>query len=161
MGNGGKSIALSAALMLCGFVPAVFAGECREDQVLLRGDWGKARFTVEVADDEEERNKGLMFRESMPKSAGMLFVYPRASDRVGFWMKNTFIPLDMVFLDDTGTVRRVHENAIPHDETPIMGGKGIRAVLEINGGMARVLGITVDSQMRHPAFDPERAAWPC
>ena len=101
-----------------------------------------------------------MFRDTMPKSAGMLFVYPKPQT-VGFWMKNTLIPLDMIFLDETGTVRRVHSNAIPHDETPIMGGDGILAVLEINGGLAEVYGITEGSQLQHPALNPETAAWPC
>ena len=158
MGNCGKGVAASFWFLLSGLSAA--AGECRDDQVLLRGDWGQARFRVEVADDEAERNLGLMFRESMPKSAGMLFVYPKP-DKVGFWMKNTLIPLDMIFMDETGTVSRLHSNAIPHDETPIMGGDGILAVLEINGGMAAALGISVGSEMQHPALDPEKAAWPC
>ena len=160
MGNRGKEFGagLAFAVFLTGAAAA--AEECRDDQVLLRGDWGQARFTVEIADDEQERNQGLMFRKEMPKSAGMLFVYPHAQT-VGFWMKNTLIPLDMVFLDETGVVRHIHHNAIPHDETPIMGGDGILSVLEINGGMAEIMGITVGSQMQHPAFDPAIAAWPC
>ncbi len=161
MGNRRQGAGLGATLFLLTAGTAVVAGECRDDKVLLRGDWGQASFTVELADDEAERNQGLMFRESMPKSAGMLFVYPAPSDRVGFWMKNTLIPLDMLFLDETGTVRRVHSNAVPHDERPIMGGPGIMAVLEINGGMAEVLGIAEGSEMRHPAFDDGVAAWPC
>ncbi|WP_371931447.1 DUF192 domain-containing protein [Roseovarius sp. MMSF_3359] len=153
--------ALGAASLLLMAGSVAVAGECRDDKVTLRGDWGQASFTVELADDEAERNQGLMFRESMPKSAGMLFIYPGPSDRIGFWMKNTLIPLDMVFLDETGTVRRIHVNAIPHDERPIMGGPGIMAVLEINGGLAEVMGITEGSQMRHPAFGKDVAAWPC
>ncbi len=161
MGNRNKGLALAAAVGLLAISGTVaVADACRDDQVKLRGDWGQARFTVELADSEAERNKGLMFRESMPRSAGMLFVYPEP-DIVGFWMKNTLIPLDMIFLDATGTVQRIHANAIPHDETPIMGGAGILAVLEINGGMSEALGITVGSQMQHPAFDPQLATWPC
>ncbi len=161
MGNSNKGLALAAAIGLLALSgTAAMADACRDDQVKLRGDWGQARFTVELADSEAERNKGLMFRETMPRSAGMLFVYPEP-DIVGFWMKNTLIPLDMIFLDETGTVQRIHANAIPHDETPIMGGAGILAVLEINGGMSEALGITVGSQMQHPAFDPQHATWPC
>ncbi|WP_299842482.1 DUF192 domain-containing protein [uncultured Roseovarius sp.] len=158
MGNCGKGIAAAFCLLLS--VVSASAAECRDDQVLLRGDWGQARFTVELANDEAERNQGLMFRENLPKSAGMLFIYPKP-DRVGFWMKNTLIPLDMIFLDETGTVSRLHSNAIPHDETPIMGGENILAVLEINGGMAEALGISEGTELQHPAFDPQKAAWPC
>jgi uncharacterized membrane protein (UPF0127 family) len=164
MGNGGKTSGLIAGLIF-GFFSMVYAatasaGECRDNQVLLRGDWGQARFSIELADDPAERAKGLMFRESMPKNAGMLFMYP-APKQVGFWMKNTLIPLDMIFLDQTGTVKRVHHMAVPHDTTPIMGGQGIMGVLEINGGLAKALGITEGSEMRHPAFDSALAAWPC
>jgi uncharacterized protein len=136
------------------------AAECRNDTVQLRGDWGQARFTVELADTPATRSRGLMFVESMPKSAGMLFVYD-APQRATFWMRNTLISLDMIFADETGTVRHVHHNAIPGDETTIDGGSGILTVLEINGGMARAMGINEGSQMRHPAFEPVGAAWPC
>ncbi len=133
---------------------------CAANTVHLRGDFGRARFTVDVAATAEQRARGLMFVENMPRSAGMLFVYPRPGP-VSFWMKNTLIPLDMLFLDATGTVRRVHHRARPGDLTPIRGGRDILAVLEINGGLARAMGIGPGAQMRHPAFDPSLAAWPC
>ncbi len=161
MGNRGQGRALAAAIGLFLSGSVVSAAECRLDQVQLRGDWGQARFTVTVADDEAERNRGLMFQDTLPRSSGMLFVYPEPSDTIGFWMKNTLIPLDMIFLDDTGTVRKVHSNAVPHDENPIFGGDDIIAVLEINGGMAEVMGIVEGSQMQHPSFDADVAAWPC
>jgi uncharacterized membrane protein (UPF0127 family) len=126
----------------------------------LKGDWGQARFSVEVADTMRERSVGLMHRESMPRMAGMLFVYPRAQ-RVAFWMRNTLIPLDMIFMDATGTVRHIHHKAVPLDETPIRGGSGVQFVLELNGGMAERLGITVGSQMQHPSVARDRAVWPC
>lgn len=149
------SIALSVLLPA-----AAAAGECRDDEVLLRGDWGQARFSVEVADDADERAQGLMHRESLPQSAGMLFVYPQEKT-IGFWMKNTLIPLDMIFMDATGTVVKVHHMARPLDETPIMGGNNVQSVLEINGGLAARLGIVAGSEMRHPAIAADRAAWPC
>jgi hypothetical protein len=76
-------------------------------------------------------------------------------------MKNTLIPLDMVFADGAGVVQRVHENAIPGDLTGIPGGANIQFVLEINGGMADRLGIGVGSEMRHPAIPDEVAVWSC
>lgn len=118
-----------------------------------------ARFEVEIADDFEERARGLMFRRSLAPDAGMLFVYD-APSRVSFWMKNTLIPLDMIFAGPDGVVRRVHANAVPGSLESIDGGEGIKAVLEIGGGLARALGIGPGAVMRHPAFGAE-AAWPC
>ncbi|SMX22461.1 DUF192 domain-containing protein [Boseongicola aestuarii] len=132
---------------------------CSETHVDLKGDWGQARFMVEVADDPAERSQGLMNRENMARSAGMLFVY-EFPQRVAFWMRNTLIPLDMIFLDDTGTVQRVHENAIPLDETAIPGGDNIQYVLEINAGLAALYGIDEGTVLRHPSIG-ENAVWGC
>lgn len=139
---------------------AEVAQSCDSETAYLRGAFGTARFSVELAQTEAERARGLMDREAMPKSAGMLFVYPTDTHAV-FWMKNTLIPLDMIFLDARGVVKSVHANAIPHDLTPIDGGRGIRAVLEINGGLAGLLGIEAGAEMRHPAFAKNHALWPC
>lgn len=136
------------------------AQQCRDDAVFLQGDWGQARFTVEVVDNDADRSRGLMFRESLPRSSGMLFLYPTPR-RVSFWMKNTLIPLDMLFIDDSGTVTRIHDSAQPGDLTAIAGGDAVLAVLEINGGLAEAMGITEGTVLRHPVFDPGRAAWPC
>ena len=147
--------------VLAGLWAGTAGAACLDTTVELRGDFGAARFSVEVADDGPERSLGLMHRESMPASAGMLFVYP-APQRAGFWMRNTLIPLDMIFADETGTVTRVHENAIPLDETVIDGGPGVQFVLEINGGLAGPMGIAPGAELRHPAIDAEgQAAWPC
>ena len=148
---------VAAALALCG--GGLHAETCRDDRVQLRGDWGSAGFSVEVVDTVEDRARGLMFREQMARGAGMLFVYDTPGP-VSFWMKNTLIPLDMVFVDDAGTVQRVHSNAIPGDLTPIDGGDDILVVLEINGGLARSLGIAEGTELRHPGIGPG-AAWPC
>ena len=126
MGNGsfdqGKRRGIGIALAALFFAGTAWAEEaCREDTVLLRGDWGNARFTVEIADDPQERGRGLMHRTSMPISAGMLFIYKRPQ-RLSFWMRNTLIPLDMIFLDATGVVRHIHHRAVPLDETAIVGG---------------------------------------
>ena len=152
-----RGLSLSALLCLLA-APAAHA-DCSDNRADLRGDWGSARFTVEVADDAAERGQGLMHREKLAASAGMLFVYERPQ-RVAFWMRNTLIPLDMIFIDETGTVKRVHANAVPLDETAIPGGDDIQFVLEINGGLAGRLGIAEGSQLRHPAIG-DGAAWPC
>ncbi|NCO21269.1 MAG: DUF192 domain-containing protein [Rhodobacterales bacterium] len=154
------SAVLAATLAFCLAGAAAAGGACRDTVADLRGDWGAARFAVEVADDAAERSQGLMNRAEMGQSHGMLFVYDRPQ-AVSFWMRNTLIPLDMIFMDGTGTVTRVHENAVPLDETPIAGGDNVQLVLEINGGLARGLGIVPGSQMRHPQVPQDSAVWPC
>ena len=133
--------------------------DCRPDRVELRGDWGQAAFSVEIADDSGERAKGLMFRESMPASAGMLFVYARPQATIAFWMKNTHIPLDIIYLDSAGVVQQIAHDAIPFDTTPLPGGTGIQYVLEINAGLADTIGISAGTQLRHPVI--ASPAWPC
>ncbi|TNF64358.1 MAG: DUF192 domain-containing protein [Rhodobacteraceae bacterium] len=134
--------------------------DCAPDRVVLRGAWGEALFSVEIADDPAERSQGLMFREKMARNAGMLFIY-ETPQVASFWMKNTLIPLDMIFFDRTGTVVHVHHRAIPGDLTPITGGRDILMVLEINGGLAELFRIAPGDTMRHPAIDQADAAWPC
>ncbi|MEM1274639.1 MAG: DUF192 domain-containing protein [Pseudomonadota bacterium] len=133
---------------------------CVEDRVEIRGDFGGARFNVEVADDAQERSVGLMHRESLATNAGMLFVYP-IEEEVGFWMENTLIPLDMVFFNASGIAVKVHENAIPLDRTVIRSDFPTQYVLEINGGLARQIGIAPGAELRHPSVQQGIAAWPC
>ncbi|MDE0210444.1 MAG: DUF192 domain-containing protein [Boseongicola sp.] len=140
-------------------VAGTASADCNVDRVDLRGDWGRARFTVELADDPDERSLGLMHRDFLPSGSGMLFAY-ETPQRAVFWMKNTRIPLDMIFLSPSGRVTRVHENAIPFDETHIDGGEGVKFVLEINGGLSRRLGINEGSELRHPVIGPD-PVWPC
>ena len=148
---------LAAALTV---LPLAADAACQSDRVELRGDFGTARFRVDVADDPAERGQGLMNVPEMAASKGMLFIYERPQ-RATFWMKNTLIPLDMIFLDETGTVTHVHADAVPLDETTIDGGDGVLAVLEINGGLAEAIGIAVGDELRHPALEADIAAWPC
>ncbi|RLK10707.1 DUF192 domain-containing protein [Ruegeria conchae] len=134
--------------------------ECRSDRVELRNELAQVRFDIELAVTPQERSRGLMFRESMPNRSGMLFIFD-PPQRVAFWMKNTLIPLDMIFTDKAGTVTRVHEGAIPGDLTPIEGGDSVYAVLEINAGLAARYGIRPGTQMRHQVFSQGPAIWPC
>ncbi|MCC5963694.1 MAG: DUF192 domain-containing protein [Rhodobacteraceae bacterium] len=153
-----------ARLWLVSFVfifwAAVSQAACAPGQVDLRGPWGQAQFTVEIADTDETRARGLMHRERMARSAGMLFIYD-APTAPSFWMRNTLIPLDMLFIDPEGRITRIHHEAQPLDETPIPGGPNVLMVLEINGGLSRQFGITEGSEIRHPRLDQDIAAWPC
>jgi len=133
--------------------------QCADDSVLISGDFGQARFRIEIADDAAERGRGLMEREGMATMAGMLFIYPEPINAT-FWMKDTYIPLDMLFVDSQGVISRIHANAEPLDLSVIQGGDGVLAVLEINGGMAERLGIAEGDVLMHPSFGPD-AAMPC
>lgn len=149
-----------AAACLFAAAPALAEQACRPDVLDLRDADGRLQFRVEVMDDAAEREHGLMFRESLPRFSGMLFVYDTPQP-VAFWMKNTLIPLDMLFFDGTGRLVRLKENAVPHDETPVVGGEAIRYVLEVNGGLAAELGIDDGAEIRSPALDQAAAAWRC
>ncbi|SIS84921.1 DUF192 domain-containing protein [Phaeovulum vinaykumarii] len=134
---------------------------CRDDLALLQGGDGRwHRFRIELADTAADRARGLMFRRDLARDQGMLFVYP-APQNVAFWMRNTLIPLDMLFFDAAGRITRIHENARPLDETPIPGGSAVRFVLEIPGGQARAQGLRVGDRLAHPAVTPAQAALPC
>lgn len=147
---------LAPALLLAG--PA--AAACSPDLAEFRWPGGSARFAVEIADDAGERAQGLMARESLPRGAGMLFIYDQPQP-VAFWMRNTLIPLDMIFIAADGRVGAVHAMAVPGDETPIPGPDDTLMVLEINGGLARRLGLGAGAVLRHPALDQDAALWPC
>ncbi|WP_120635532.1 DUF192 domain-containing protein [Ruegeria sp. EL01] len=151
-------------LTLLALISILWAGDvlaaCRADRVELRNDAALVRFDVEVAVTPQERARGLMFRESLPSRSGMLFVFSPPQP-VAFWMKNTLIPLDIIFLDKTGTVVHVHEGAIPGDLTPIEGGDSVFAVLEINAGLAARYSLKPGTQMRHEVFLQGPAIWPC
>ncbi|MEM1351412.1 MAG: DUF192 domain-containing protein [Pseudomonadota bacterium] len=149
-----------AAILILALAGTSAASECAEDAVFIKGDWGQARFSVEIADDNEERSQGLMHRTEMGRFAGMLFVYPQPQS-MSFWMRNTLIELDMIFVDAQGVVQHIHHRAQPLDETPVRGGPDLTHVLEINGGLAQEFGISEGSVLRHPSFAQDGAIWPC
>ena len=155
---GSLSFAVSYSLLFSQYAWA--DGTCHEGAVWIRGEFGTARFSIEIADDATERAQGLMFRTELAPSSGMLFVYEEPQ-LLTFWMRNTLIELDMLFIDQQGVVRHIHPRAKPKDETPISGGDNLTHVLEINGGLAESLGISTGDQVRHPTFDQTGAAWSC
>ena len=148
------------AAVAIGFFASGVHAQCSDSKVDIRGDWGQVSFQAEVADSPQEHSRGLMFRDELAPLAGMLFVYEKPQ-AVAFWMRNTLIPLDMLFADAAGKIVRIHENAVPLDETPIPGGDNIQFVFEISGGMSATLGIATGSELRHPSISEEFAAWPC
>jgi uncharacterized protein len=97
-------------------------------------------FTVEVADSAMKQAKGLMFRTGLADNAGMIFPFPQPKP-ASFWMKNTVIPLDIIFVRPNGTIESIAENTIPYSTVPVESGEVVGAVLELRGGLAAELGI--------------------
>lgn len=112
---------------------------------------GPRSFRVEIADTPEERGRGLMFRESLPPGEGMLFLLD-APEPITMWMKDTLIPLDMIFIGPDGRILRIAARTEPYSLDHIPSGGDVIAVLEINGGLAATLGIAVGDRVRHPAL---------
>jgi uncharacterized protein len=108
-------------------------------------------FSVELAATDAERQKGLMFRKELPEGQGMLFDFKQDQD-VSMWMRNTLIPLDMLFINADGRIRRIAENTEPMSERTIPSGGPVRAVLEVIGGTAKKLGIAPGDRVAHPMF---------
>jgi hypothetical protein len=110
-------------------------------------------FSVEIADTEPEREKGLMYRKSLPDGHGMLFDFHQ-DQQVGFWMKNTYIPLDMIFIRADGRIASIAWNAEPMSEKVIYSASPVRAVLEVKAGTVSRLGIAPGDQVANPIFRP-------
>tara|TARA_Y100000991_G_scaffold192922_1_gene160705 strand:- start:742 stop:1182 length:441 start_codon:yes stop_codon:yes gene_type:complete len=118
---------------------------------IITSNGSKHNFLVEVARTEEEKKIGLMFRRTLAKNAGMLFLYKREALRL-MWMKNTFIPLDILFIDKNGVIKRVVKRTIPHSLATISSRQSVLAVLELRGGITSSLEIKKGDRIEHPAF---------
>ena len=123
------------------------AAETAETVVTVRQGDQVHRFTVEVARTSEEQAQGLMHRTSLAADRGMLFPFPKPK-YASFWMKNTFIPLDIIFIRADGSVDRIAENTIPESLEPVVSGGEVAAVLEVAGGTAARLGIDESATIR-------------
>jgi uncharacterized protein len=119
--------------------------------LVLKTETGDHSFNVEVMETNEERALGLMFRRSLPENAGMLFVY-QPPQPVAMWMKNTLIPLDMVFITAAGSVHRIEDHAEPFSTALIPSGGSVAAVLELNAGQARKIGLKPGDKIVYPGL---------
>lgn len=117
------------------------------------GDTNMRGYRIDVARTPEQQQVGLMYRDTIASDYGMLFIYPVEMD-ISMWMKNTRIPLDMLFINSHGIITHIHEMAKPFDETPIPSGGKARAVLELKGGEVAAKGIRKGDQVRYPDFTP-------
>jgi uncharacterized membrane protein (UPF0127 family) len=122
------------------------------EKISIHTAGGDVSFDMEIAAHPVDLDVGLMFRKEMPKHHGMLFEMPGPAQVRTFWMKNTLIPLDMIFVAPDGHIVNIHHNAHPQDTTPISSREPASAVIEINGGLADEFGIHIGDKVAHPFF---------
>jgi len=149
------ALRLAAILLVAGcmlvavrLAPGQAAGQ---DTIEIVSSSGVHAFTVELATNDAERERGLMYRKELPEGHGMLFDFGREMP-VSFWMHNTYIPLDMIFIRGDGHILRIAENAEPKSDKLIPSGGPIRAVLEVIGGTARKFGIAPEDRVTGSIF---------
>jgi uncharacterized membrane protein (UPF0127 family) len=143
-------------IVLCALLltaPASVAAELPRDTLLVETASSQYRFEVEIADDAAERAEGLMYRRSLADNAGMLFLYP-SPQPVEFWMKNTLLSLDIVFVRADGTIARIAADTTPFSEDLIPPGEPVLAVLEVKAGTMRELGIAPGDRLRNAKYFP-------
>ena len=150
-----------AALLLTPF-SLVYSGAIQSQRAqsaeLPRGELfidtasGERRFAIEIARTPNHRRQGLMFRTELAADAGMLFVY-ESEREITMWMKNTLIPLDMLFIGDDGRIARIAERTTPMSEEHIFSRGSVRAVLELRGGTVNLLHIKTGDKVRSEALE--------
>ena len=139
------SIGVILSLFLA-FGPSWAAGE---QTLEIASKTGVHIFLVEIVDNDADRAKGLMYRRELPEGRGMLFDFHRDQE-VSFWMQNTYIPLDMIFIRGDGQILRIEENTVPLSTRMIPSRGAVRAVLEVIGGTSRKLGIAPGDRVASP-----------
>lgn len=143
-----------AAILLIGAGPA--HAETFSNGILeIQSDSEVIRLNIEIADDADERSRGLMFRKSLDDDAGMLFIYPEPRI-ASFWMKNTLIPLDMLFIDADGKIESIATKTTPFSLKAVRSGAPVLTVLEIDGGDAERLGIDVGDTVKWTEIQDEK-----
>jgi uncharacterized membrane protein (UPF0127 family) len=144
-----RAIRLALAALLLGIAGQAASADLKTLEIT--GKTGVHAFSVEVADTEEQRQRGLMFRRELPEGTGMLFDFKHEQD-VSFWMQNTYVPLDMIFIRRDGRILRIAENTEPLSTRLVPSGGRVLAVLEVIAGTARKLGIAPGDVVTHPIF---------
>jgi len=148
---------MGVALMMLAFLPAGFRlthfGEAHAQRASEQAEVvtanGSYSFSVEIADTDQSRSQGLMFRKHLGDREGMLFFYDREQP-ITMWMQNTYISLDMIFIKADGRVHRIAEHTEPFSEKVIGSGGPVLAVLEVKAGTADKLGIKPGDRIEHP-----------
>ena len=145
-------LAVGFLLLFAALAPAQSAGQVPLEIVTKSG---VRPFTVELATNDDERSRGLMFRKELPEGHGMLFDFEQERP-VAFWMHNTYIPLDMIFIRADGRILSIAEDTTPLSDALVPSGGPVRAVLEVIGGTARKLGIAPGDRVESPALRGRR-----
>lgn len=142
-----------AVLCFLALLPAVIGrvGAAELQTLEIASKSGVHAFAVELAVTPEQQSRGLMFRQTLPEGQGMLFDFKREQE-LTFWMKNTYVSLDMIFIRGDGRILRIAENTEPLSERLIHSGGPVRAVLEVVAGTAHKLGIEPGDRVAHPIF---------
>ena len=140
-----------ALLVLALCFSSVAVRAAGEQTVEIASKTGVHSFSVEIVDNDADRAKGLMYRKELPEGRGMLFDFHRDQE-VSFWMQNTYIPLDMIFIRGDGRILRIEENTEPLSTRMIPSRGAVRAVLEVIGGTSRKLGIAPGDRVASPIF---------
>lgn len=143
--------ALAFLILLAVAVPAAALEKFEKSTLSIATAKGTHDFTVELAISPTQQSQGLMYRRSMAPDAGMLFIYSRPQP-VSFWMKNTFLPLDMIFIGADGKIVNIKQRTVPQSLAPVRSKGDVLAVLELNGGTSSRLGIKAGDTVRHETF---------
>jgi uncharacterized protein len=146
-----RILAFAAALASAWLVAPPLAGSTEQQTLEIVSKSGVHVFTVELAVTDEERQKGLMFRRSLPESQGMIFDFKRDQE-VSMWMRNTYVSLDMIFIRADGRILRIAENTQTESDRIIPSGGPVRAVLEVVAGTAKKFGIAPGDRVASPIF---------
>jgi len=120
-------------------------------ELTIESSGQRHKFTIELADTDERRTLGLMYRTSLAADAGMLFDF-KIDQPVAMWMRNTRLPLDMLFITRDGRIANIAQRTVPFSETSIYSSGPVRAVLELNGGTAERLGLKAGDRVIHSMF---------
>jgi uncharacterized protein len=142
---------LLASLVVSGVKTSAAQAPLKQEQLTLVTATGDVTISVEIALTSEQKAKGLMFRKSLDDRAGMLFPYGQPQE-ITMWMKNTYIPLDMVFIRGDGTIHRIEAMTEPFSEATVASQGAVAAVLELNGGAAARLGVKAGDKVGHATF---------
>ena len=145
-----RLLVAAARLVFAALLLLTATAACSADnRLVLHTAKGDFAFNVEIADTNETRAKGLMFRDHLAPDAGMLFDYHQ-EQLASFWMQNTLIPLDMIFVGADGVVKTIHVNARPMDPTSVTSGVPVQFVLEVAGGRSVEIGLKPGDRIDHP-----------
>lgn len=150
-----KSMSGAALAALLSFAPwstvQADAGALETQPLTFQTNSGKRTIEVEVADTDQKRSVGLMFRRSLGDDKGMIFLYNK-EQIITMWMKNTYLSLDMIFVRKNGTIHRIEKNTEPFSERVISSGAKVLAVIEVKAGNADRFGLKQGDKVKYPAF---------